>query len=68
QIPIKNCYCLDTSIIPEAWGLPPTVTVVAMGKRLAKHLTATKKNKLSTKKASQPKEGGDSIQYACLKI
>jgi hypothetical protein len=51
QTPIKNCYCLDTSIIPEAWGLPPTVTVVAMGKRLAKHLTTPKKKKRSTKKA-----------------
>jgi choline dehydrogenase-like flavoprotein len=40
QTPIKNCYCLDTTIIPESWGLPPTVTVVAMGKRLAKHLTS----------------------------
>jgi len=37
--PIDNCYCLDTSIIPQPWGLPPTLTVVAMGKRLAKHLT-----------------------------
>jgi choline dehydrogenase-like flavoprotein len=52
QTPIKNCYCLDTSIIPEAWGLPPTVTVVAMGKRLAKHLTATKKKKVTKKKAT----------------
>jgi choline dehydrogenase-like flavoprotein len=52
QTPIKKCYCLDTSIIPEAWGLPPTVTVVAMGKRLAKHLAATKKKKPSTKKGS----------------
>lgn len=31
---------MDTTIIPEPWGLPPTVTVVAMAKRLAKHLTA----------------------------
>jgi choline dehydrogenase-like flavoprotein len=53
QTPIKNCYCLDTSIIPEAWGLPPTVTVVAMGKRLAKHLTATKKKRVTKKKARQ---------------
>ena len=37
--PIDNCYCLDTSVIPQPWGLPPTLTVVAMGKRLAKHLT-----------------------------
>jgi len=39
QTPIRNCYCMDTSIIPEPWGLPPTVTVVAMAKRLARHLT-----------------------------
>jgi choline dehydrogenase-like flavoprotein len=55
QTPIKNCYCLDTSIIPEAWGLPPTVTVVAMGKRLAKHLTAPKKKRVTKKKANKSK-------------
>ncbi|MBT8341602.1 MAG: GMC family oxidoreductase [Desulfatitalea sp.] len=37
---IKNCYCMDTSIIPEPWGVPPTLTIFAMGKRLAKHLLA----------------------------
>jgi len=41
QTPIQGCYCMDTAIIPEPWGLPPTVTVVAMAKRLAKHLTQT---------------------------
>jgi len=40
QTQIKNCYCMDTTIIPEPWGLPPTVTVVAMAMRLARHLTA----------------------------
>jgi len=40
QPQIQNCYCMDTTIIPEPWGLPPTVTVVAMARRLAKHLTA----------------------------
>ena len=38
QTPIENCFCLDTTIIPEPWGLPPSVTVVAMAKRLAKRL------------------------------
>ena len=38
QTPVDNCYCLDTSILPQAWGLPPALTVAAMGKRLAKHL------------------------------
>ncbi len=40
QTQIKGCYCMDTTIIPQAWGLPPTVTVVAMAKRLARHLTS----------------------------
>ena len=39
QTPIQNCYCMDTTIIPEPWGLPPTVTIVAMAKRLANHRT-----------------------------
>jgi choline dehydrogenase-like flavoprotein len=33
-----NLYVCDCSVIPEAWGLPPTLTIVALGKRLAKHL------------------------------
>jgi len=40
QTEIKGCYCMDTTIIPEAWGLPPTVTVVAMAKRLARRLAS----------------------------
>ena len=40
---IKNCYCMDASIIPEPWGVPPTVTLFAMGKRLAKHILGKKK-------------------------
>jgi len=40
QTEILNCYCMDASIIPEPWGVPPTVTIVAMAKRLAKQLTA----------------------------
>jgi choline dehydrogenase-like flavoprotein len=34
-----NLYVCDCSVIPEAWGLPHTFTIVALGKRLAKHLT-----------------------------
>jgi len=47
QTPIQNCYCMDTTIIPEPWGLPPTVTVVAMAKRLAKHLTVPAEAKVA---------------------
>ena len=35
-----NLYVCDCSVIPEAWGLPPTLTIIALGKRLAKHLSA----------------------------
>jgi choline dehydrogenase-like flavoprotein len=36
---IDDLYVCDCSVIPEAWGLPPTYTLIALGKRLAKHLT-----------------------------
>ena len=52
QTPIQNCYCMDTTIIPEAWGLPPTVTVVAMAKRLAKHLTVPAEASVAAKETA----------------
>jgi choline dehydrogenase-like flavoprotein len=33
-----NLYVCDCSVIPEAWGLPPTNTIIGLGKRLSKHL------------------------------
>ncbi len=33
-----NLYVCDCSVIPESWGLPPTLTIIALGKRLAGHL------------------------------
>lgn len=38
QTRFKNLYVCDCSVIPEAWGLPPTFSLLALGKRLAKHL------------------------------
>lgn len=38
QAEYENLYVCDCSVIPEAWGLPPTFTILALGKRLAKHL------------------------------
>ena len=35
---IKNLYCCDTSVMPEAPGRPPTWTVVSLAKRLAERL------------------------------
>ena len=34
-----NLYVCDCSVIPQAWGLPPTLTIIGLGKRLAKHLS-----------------------------
>ncbi|MBI9075533.1 MAG: GMC family oxidoreductase [Desulfatibacillum sp.] len=34
----ENLYVCDCSVIPEAWGLPPTLAIIAMAKRLSRHL------------------------------
>ncbi len=34
-----NLYVCDCSVMPEAWGLPPTFSLIALGKRLARHLS-----------------------------
>jgi choline dehydrogenase-like flavoprotein len=38
QTKIKNLYVCDTSVIPQPWGLPPVLTCIGLGKRLARHL------------------------------
>jgi choline dehydrogenase-like flavoprotein len=40
QTRYRNLYVCDCSVIPEAWGLPPVMTVLALGKRLARHILA----------------------------
>ncbi len=37
-----NLYVCDCSVIPEEWGRPPVFSLLCLGKRLGKHLTATK--------------------------
>lgn len=37
-----NLFICDCSVIPEAWGMPPTTTIIGLGKRLAKHLSGEK--------------------------
>ncbi len=37
---VKNLYCCDTSVFPEAPGIPPAMTIVVLAKRLAKQLEA----------------------------
>ncbi|MBC7858467.1 MAG: GMC family oxidoreductase, partial [Burkholderiaceae bacterium] len=40
QTTTRDLYVCDASVIPEAWGLPPTVTLLCLGKYLAAHLAA----------------------------
>ncbi len=35
-----NLFVCDCSVIPEAWGMPPSMTLMGLGKRLATHLVA----------------------------
>jgi choline dehydrogenase-like flavoprotein len=35
---IENLYVCDASVIPEPWGLPPVLTCIGLGKRLAKQI------------------------------
>lgn len=35
---VRNLYCCDTSVLPAANATPPVMTVVALGKRLARRL------------------------------
>lgn len=51
-----NLYVCDCSVIPEAWGLPPTFTLVALGKRLVKHLTGEKDTHEGEKETAESTE------------
>ncbi len=37
---VKNLYCCDTSVFPEAPGMPPALTIVVLAKRLAIRLVS----------------------------
>jgi choline dehydrogenase-like flavoprotein len=38
QTATPGLYVCDASVIPEPWGLPPTLTLLALGKRLGRQL------------------------------
>jgi choline dehydrogenase-like flavoprotein len=38
QTRIDRLYVCDCAVMPAAWGLPPTFALIALGKRLARHL------------------------------
>lgn len=39
QTPLRGLYVSDASVLPGAWGLPPTLTLLALARYLAKGLT-----------------------------
>lgn len=41
RTPVQGLYVCDASVIPQAWGLPPTLTLLCLGKRLGAHLAAS---------------------------
>ncbi|MBW1803283.1 MAG: GMC family oxidoreductase, partial [Deltaproteobacteria bacterium] len=43
----ENLYVCDCSVIPEAWGLPPTFSLLCLGKRLAKHMCGEKTSNIN---------------------
>ncbi len=47
----ENLYVCDCSVIPEPWGLPPTLTLLCLSKRLAGHLLG--ENEWSAKKGKK---------------
>jgi choline dehydrogenase-like flavoprotein len=51
-----NLYVCDCSVIPEAWGLPPTLTIIGLGKRLAKHLSGESSAQESLPEAIEDQE------------
>ncbi|MGZ5201324.1 MAG: GMC family oxidoreductase N-terminal domain-containing protein [Telluria sp.] len=38
RTPTQGLYVCDASVIPQPWGLPPTLTLLALGKRLGRQL------------------------------
>ncbi|SFV03906.1 GMC family oxidoreductase N-terminal domain-containing protein [Pseudoduganella namucuonensis] len=37
--PTPGLYVCDASVIPQPWGLPPSLTLLCLGKRLGMHIT-----------------------------
>jgi choline dehydrogenase-like flavoprotein len=40
QTSIANLHVCDGSVIPEPWGMPPTLALIGLGRYLARHLTS----------------------------
>jgi choline dehydrogenase-like flavoprotein len=47
QTTTNGLYVCDASVLPGPWGLPPTLTLLALGKRLGAHLAGSRKIRLT---------------------
>ena len=54
---IKNLFVCDCSVMPEEWGLPPTMSILCLGTRLVKHLMGQKRDQMSDNTLSSMKKG-----------
>jgi choline dehydrogenase-like flavoprotein len=46
-----NLYVCDCSVIPDEWGRPPVLSILGLGKRLAKHLAGSNSEAKSSAKS-----------------
>jgi choline dehydrogenase-like flavoprotein len=53
QTPTSGLYVCDASVIPEPWGLPPTFTLLCLGKRLGAQLAAERLTQGATPQISR---------------
>ncbi len=58
QTEIHNLYVCDASVIPDPWGLPPSLTLIGLGKRLAGHLAGRSSGPVRKARGSQGADAG----------
>jgi choline dehydrogenase-like flavoprotein len=54
QSEVTNLYVCDASVIPDPWGLPPSLTLIGLGKRLAGHLTGRSSGRVAEAREQRP--------------
>ena len=55
QTEVENLYVCDASVIPDLWGLPPSLTLIGLGKRLAGHLVGRSSSRFAGAREQTPR-------------